>query len=453
MNAITNVSHKHVASPDLGLKIERRKISEIKPAKRSARNHSKKKINNLSAGIERYGYIDPIIIDENDRVIAGHARLAAAKKIGMDWIEVIKISHLSETEKKAFAIFNNRIAELSEWDFGVLKLEYDDIEADPVTRLDIPLLGFTEMEINQFDIGDTKETQDVEEEALPVVDRSQVVTLPDDIWLIGKDHRLGCGDVRDQQLVRKVMNGELADCVFTDPPYNVAIDRNVCGSGKIRHSEFMMASGELSPALFEAFLQDGLGLLASFSRDGSIHFVCMDWRHLHELYSVARHVYHEQKNLICWNKTNAGMGSFYRSQHELIAVYKRGKGKHTNNFGLGETGRYRTNVWTYAGVNSFGPNQNDLALHPTVKPTALVVDALLDVTHRGQIVLDGFAGSGTTLIAAEKIRRRARLIELDPYYCDIICKRAFNVLGLEARLESTGETFEEVQRQRLTTNQ
>jgi DNA modification methylase len=221
----------------------------------------------------------------------------------------------------------------------------------------------------------------------------------------------------------------------------VKIGGHVCGSGAIQHREFAMASGEMDAAGFTAFLESALGAMANVSVDGAIHFVCMDWRHMPELQAAGGNVYSELKNLVVWKKSNGGMGTFYRSQHELVFVYKVGTAPHTNTFGLGDTGRYRTNVWEYPGVNSFGANQKDLALHPTVKPVALVADAIKDVTKRSEIVLDGFGGSGTTLLAAERTGRIARLIELDPLYCDVICRRYEAITGLPARLESTNQTF------------
>ena len=205
-----------------------------------------------------------------------------------------------------------------------------------------------------------------------------------------------------------------------------------------------MASGEMDVAGFTAFLGSTLGAMADVSVDGAIHFVCMDWRHMGELRSAGDKVYSELKNLVVWKKSNGGMGTFYRSQHELVFVYKVGTAPHTNTFGLGDTGRYRTNVWDYPGVNSFGANQKDLALHPTVKPVALVADAIKDVTKRGEIVLDGFGGSGTTLIAAERTGRVARLVELDPLYCDVICRRYEARTGRPAQLCGTEQIFSDV---------
>ncbi len=239
------------------------------------------------------------------------------------------------------------------------------------------------------------------------------------------------------------MAGETAALLFTDPPYNVPIDGHVCGLGAFRHREFAMASGEMTPEQFTGFLTCALGNAASVCRDGAIAFVCMDWRHMRELLAAGVAVFSELKNLCVWNKTNGGMGTFYRSKHELIFVFKVGAGPHTNTFGLGETGRYRTNVWDYAGVTSPGAaRQEALSMHPTVKPVALVADAIRDCSERGNIVLDLFGGSGATLMAAETCGRSARLLEIDPVYCDVTIVRWQRYTGRQAVLQETGATFE-----------
>jgi DNA modification methylase len=224
--------------------------------------------------------------------------------------------------------------------------------------------------------------------------------------------------------VSALMNGEQAEMVFTDPPYNVPIQGHVGGSGAIKHREFAMASGEMTKAQFASFLRTSFANLAGHSTDGSIHFICMDWRHVAEVIEAADGVYSELKNLIVWVKDNGGMGTFYRSRHELIFAFKNGTSPHHNNFELGQHGRYRTNVWQYRGVNTLKADRMDeLALHPTVKPVQMIADAIKDVSARGAIVLDLFGGSGSTLIAAHKTGRRAYVCELDPVYCDRIIRR------------------------------
>ena len=279
---------------------------------------------------------------------------------------------------------------------------------------------------------------------------SQAVSRRGDLWRLGR-HRLVCGDARAPEDYASLLAGETADLLFTDPPYNVPIDGHVCGLGRVRHREFAMGVGEMSEAEFTGFLAQTLGAAAGCCRSGAIGFVCMDWRHLGELLAAGKAVFSEMKNLVVWNKTNGGMGSFYRSKHELIGVFKVGTGPHVNSFGLGESGRYRTNVWDYPGISSLGAERDAaLAMHPTVKPVALVADAIRDCTKRGDIVLDPFAGSGTTLIAAETCGRSARLIEYDPLYCDVIARRYERLTGRGASLAATGASFEDVAAERLS---
>jgi DNA modification methylase len=250
--------------------------------------------------------------------------------------------------------------------------------------------------------------------------------------------------------VTAFLHDERADLIFTDPPYNVRINGNVCGLGSARHREFAFASGEMTREQFIDFLTATLSNAASVTKDGAIAFICMDWRHMGEMLQAGERVFSELKNLCVWNKTNGGMGSFYRSKHELVFVFKFGNAPHTNSFGLGDTGRYRTNVWDYAGISSLGANRSDeLAMHPTVKPVALVADAIRDCSRRGEIVLDVFGGSGTTLIAAETCGRAARLLEYDPTYCDTIVKRWETFTGKRATLSKDGREFEDVSAERL----
>jgi DNA modification methylase len=425
----------------LRLKITYRKVEDLEPYAGNARTHSEKQIEQIAASIRQFNFVNPVLIDANDGIVAGHGRVAAARKLGYDEVPVIELAHLSEAERRAYVIADNRLAELAAWDREILAIELQTL-SDMELDFDLEITGFETAEIDLLlddeDEGERDPADDVPEPAV-----GPAVTRPGDIWQLGR-HKLICGDALDPDTYRLIMGDDRARAVFTDPPYNVKIDGHVCGSGKVKHREFAMATGEMDKAGFTSFLRDALSAMADVSRDGAIHFVCMDWRHMDELSAAGAEVYSELKNLVVWAKTNGGMGTFYRSQHELIFVYKVGTAKHLNTFGLGETGRYRTNVWEYAGVNSFGGNQEDLALHPTVKPVALVADAIRDVTRRGDIVLDGFGGSGTTLIAAERTGRVARLIELDPLYCDVICRRFEAQTGHPARLVGTHQTFADV---------
>jgi 16S rRNA G966 N2-methylase RsmD len=289
--------------------------------------------------------------------------------------------------------------------------------------------------------------QDDPADAIPATPERPPVSRAGDLWLLGR-HRLCCGSALDPRSYDVLMDGERAHIVFTDPPYNVPIDGHACGLGAIRHRDFAMASGEMSEVEFTAFLTHVCKLLASNSADGSIHFLCMDWRHLGELLTAGREIYSELKNICVWVKHNAGMGSFHRSQHELVCVYKHGRGSHRNNVQLGQYGRHRSNVWSYPGVNSFGRTTEEgnlLALHPTVKPVAMVADAILDCSARGDIVLDPFVGSGTTVMAAERVGRSCYGIELDPHYVDTTIRRWQAFTGAIARQAATGRAFRELE--------
>lgn len=345
---------------------------------------------------------------------------------------------------RAYRITDNRLAELAGWDPSMLNIEFQDIEVLD-SDFDLTLTGF---EMGEIDVllglppDETPETVEDPDLVVPAV------TQLGDLWLIG-DHRLICGDARDPDVLKSVMNGDTAQMVFTDPPYNVPISGHVCGQGKVQHREFAMASGEMSEEGFRAFLGTVLGNLASVSTPSAIHYVCMDWRHMEDVSAVGRETYAELKNLCVWAKTNAGMGSFYRSQHELVFVFKCDGGPHINNFGLGEHGRHRSNVWTYAGVNTFRKDRmEDLVAHPTVKPIQMVMDAVLDCSHRGGIVLDAFVGSGTTLLAAARTGRQGYGVEIDPHYVDLTLARLHAETGGTPILDATFETFDEVKTRR-----
>ena len=429
-------------------RIERLAVADLRRNTRNARTHPDRQVARLASAISRFGFVNPIIVDEMNVVLAGHGRLAAAERLGLSSVPALRVSRMSEAEKRAYVIADNRIAELAGWDRETLKQEFIHL-TDPAIAFEVEVTGFDTGMIDMMLLEGEAPSKDRPEELVIDPNAGTPVSRVGDLWLLGS-HRLICGDARDASAFERLLDGEQAQMVFTDPPYNVPIAGHAQGLGRIRHRDFVMASGEMSGPAFRRFLERVLGHCASVSVVGSIHFVCMDWRHMGDLVAVGEDVYGELKNLCVWAKTNAGMGAFYRSQHELVFVFKNGNAPHINNFGLGEKGRHRTNVWTYPGVNIVGGRgQNDLALHPTVKPLALVADAIRDCSHRNGLVLDPFGGSGTTLIAAEHTGRRAALIELDPVYVDVAIRRFEALAGTKAVLDATGETFEAVRRQRL----
>lgn len=425
-----------------------RHISSLKAYAGNARTHSKKQIRQIAASIERFGFNNPVLISDEGEIIAGHGRVSAAKLLGWKAVPTIALSHLSEAERRAYVIADNKLALNAGWDRDILAIE---LQALVDFDFDVELTGFSLAEIDiVLDSASEADPDGVADEADGVVAAAgPAISRLGDLWQLGR-HKLLCGDARSDVDFAALMGTDRADLVFTDPPYNVKIDGNVCGLGSVRHREFAFASGEMSENQFTSFLAETLGNAAAVMRDGAIAFVCMDWRHMGELLSAGRSAFTELKNLVVWNKTNGGMGAFYRSKHELIFVFKQGTAEHTNSFGLGETGRYRTNVWDYAGTSSIGSNRaEELAMHPTVKPVALIADAIRDCSRRGEIVLDCFGGSGSTLIAAEKTGRAGRLIEYDPLYCDTIVRRWEKLTGKRATLAVTGDTFEDLADLRL----
>lgn len=417
------------------------RIDALKPYPRNARTHSRKQIGQIADSIHEFGFTNPVLIDENNQIIAGHGRIEAARLLDIDKVPTLRIEHLTDAQKRAYILADNKIAENAGWCPEILAIELEGLlTLEP--EFDIEITGFEMAEIDVL-IGASEATGD-DDDVVPATDPDRpTVSRIGDLWLLGR-HKLYCGDARDAKAYQALLGDEKAQMVFTDPPYNVAIDGHVSGLGKTKHGEFVCASGEMSQSQFTEFLATVFGHMAVVSRDGAIHFVCMDWRHLAEIQSAGRGVYSELKNLCIWNKNNGGMGSLYRSKHELIFVYKHGTAPHINNVQLGRHGRYRTNVWDYAGASSFSTHRDDdLAMHPTVKPTAMIADAILDCSKRNGVILDPFGGSGSTLIAAERTGRSGRLIELDPTYTDIIIRRFQDLTGAQASLAASGDTFGE----------
>jgi DNA modification methylase len=430
-------------------KIEVLPLSSLRPYPNNARRHSRKQVRQIADSIKRFGFTNPILVSEQGEIIAGHGRVMAAKELGLTTVPTVRLSHLSAEDRRAYVLADNKLALNAGWDTEILAIE---LQALIDLDFDVTVTGFSLAEVD-LTLDQAREASatgsDSPADRIPEPP-TLPVCRPADLWILGR-HRLLCGNAMEPQHVARVIGQDKADLIFTDPPYNVPIDGNVCGLGSIRHREFAFASGEMTRSQFTDFLTTTLSNAASAAKDGAIAFVCMDWRHMRELLDAGEEVFADLKNLCVWNKTNGGIGSFYRSKHELVFVFKVGQGPHTNSFGLGETGRYRTNVWDYPGISSLGANRtNELAMHPTVKPVALVADAIRDCSRRGEIVLDVFGGSGTTLIAAETNGRQARVLEYDSRYCDTVVSRWEIYTGKHATLDGDGRSFEEVAAERLS---
>lgn len=424
-----------------------RSPDDLKPWPDNPRTHSDKQLTKLKASIRKFGFTAPVLTDEHGTILSGHGRVEAAKSLSLPSIPVRVIPGLTEAQKRAYVIADNKIAEQSKWDGGLLKSELELLMQE---EFEIETTGFSTAEIDlMFDT--PAEQENVNPDDLKPEDITpEVISCLGDLWQLG-NHRLLCGNSLDASSYEIMLQGSSVQMVITDFPYNVAINGHVCGSGKVKHKEFQMASGEMSAAEFTTFLSHAFTHLHTFSQDGAIVYGFMDWRHIREILDAAQSMFGVPRQLCIWAKDNGGMGTFYRSQHELVFVFKKGDAPHINNFELGQHGRYRTNVWTYPGVNTFkGKGYELLALHPTVKPVSLIADAIRDCSHRNGIVLDPFAGSGTILIAAERTGRHARAIELDPQYVDVAVMRWQRVTGKHAVLTSTGQTWEQVREERLS---
>jgi DNA modification methylase len=414
-------------------------LRNLKPSTSNARTHSKKQVNQIANSIVAFGWTYPMLIDEHGSIIAGVGRYLAAQQLGLKKVPIIVMRGLSAVEKRALALADNKIAANSGWNRAVLAAELGELATLlPECNLDLEITGFEPAEVDALvaDFGDSE--RDPADE-IPTIE-AIAVSRNDDVWALG-DHRLVCGDATNAIHAGALMGRERAAMVFADPPYNVQV-ASVVGRGKIKHREFGSASGEMSRDEFTRFLENTFSLAAHYSHEGSIHYVCIDWRHLTEILAAGEEIYSELKNLVVWAKTNAGQGSFYRSQHELILVFKNGDAPHQNNIELGRHGRSRSNVWSYAGVNSFRAGRLDeLTIHPTVKPVALVADAMRDCSRRGDIILDPFMGSGTTILAAERVGRRGYGLEIDPLYVDAAIRRWQDFTKRDAILKLTEQTF------------
>jgi DNA modification methylase len=425
------------------LKIEYRPVSSLMRYENNARQHSKAQLKKIEASIKAFGWTNPIIIDPAGTILCGHGRFEAAASMGLKEVPTITLDHLSEADRKAYIIADNAIAEQAGWSKQMLKSELSGLAE---IGYELELSGFDTLKIETILSMDDPEDELDDDVELP--DESILpVCRVGDLWEIG-DQRLIVGDARDPEVYERLLGDETVQLILTDPPYGCRIENNVSGSGQVKHTDFVAGAGETSlPEFAMTLLRPAFKCMAKHCASGAIAFVFSDWRAAPHVLDAAAGVFIEVKQCIVWVKTNGSQGAFYRSAYELVYAFKVSDGQHINNFKLGGGGRYRTNVWTYAGANVFRAGRmRDLADHPTVKPKKLCADAIIDCSKRGGVVLDAFAGSGTTLCAAAMTGRRGRGIELDPKYADVILRRVAEQTGAIAMLD--GVPIDEVARNR-----
>lgn len=424
-----------------------RSVTDISANPKNPRVHTPKQIKQIAESIKQFGFVTPLLLDRGRQLIAGHGRLEAARLLGLREVPTVLLDHLTQAQAQALMLADNKLALNAEWDEALL--------AEQLKELSILNLDFS-LEVTGFEMGEidflieSLSTKKENDPADLLPESGPQVTVLGDVWVCGAS-RVLCGNALEADSYYRLLASKKAAMVITDPPYNVPVLGHISGKGAIQHREFIMGSGEMTEPQFTHFLAQSFSHLRDSSRAGALHYLFMDWRHITEMLTAGREVYSELVNLCVWAKTNAGMGSFYRSAHELIFVFRSGGKANRNNVQLGRFGRYRTNVWVYPGANTFsGANEegNLLELHPTVKPVAMIADAIMDCTARDDLVLDAFLGSGTTLIAAEKTGRRCSGLELDPRYVDVIVRRWQKFTGARATHAETGKSFDAIEKQR-----
>jgi hypothetical protein len=422
-------------------------IDSIKSNPRNAKEHPEQQIALLAENIRRFGVTHPILIDEANTKIAGHARIAAARRLNLKEIPVIRLSNLSPQEKRVVALADNKLAELGRWNPEILRLELKELTVDTADlTIDYSITGFDTVEIDQI-LGDDGSVArpDPADQMLPLVEPEVVVTEVGDLWVCG-DHRLYCDSALEASSYRAVLDGVSADLVFADPMHSIPVAGHVARRGDAR----ITSAGDPTSQEFIEFLQTISANIAGSVCPGAVIYFCTDWWRWEELAAATRQYFGAPKDMVVWTKSDAGRGSFYRSQHEHIAVYVAGGTPPAANFRLGERSRYRSNVWSYPGAKTTGRDwQTGASFSAALKPVALLVDALRDCSKRGQIVLDPCAGVGTTMIAAERTGRRARLIEIDPAYCDRIVRRWQTLTGKTAQLAESQQGFAELEARRV----
>ncbi len=420
-------------------------LADLRPSPNNARKHTKAQIRALAKSIEAFGFLAPILADRDGNILAGHARYEGAKLRGLTCVPVIFVDHLTEAQARAYMLADNRHTDLSEWDEASLAVELKGLR-DLALDFDIEATGFEAPEID-FRIQSLEENVGDSDDDFEAPHGPAVSELGD-VWILG-GHKICCADALEPASYVALMAGEKASAVFSDPPYNVPIHGHVGGKGKVRHREFPMATGEMSASDFTTFLTSAATSICRHTLPGALLYLCMDWRHIGEILAAGVSAGLALLNVCVWVKPNGGMGSLYRSRHEFIFVFKNGTEPHQNHVQLGRFGRNRTNVWNYAGANSFARRgtKRGTELHPTAKPVLMVSDAILDCTRRNDIVLDAFLGAGATLLAAERTGRRCYGIELDPLCVDVTIERWQRMTGRKA-LNAFGETFDFVKARR-----
>jgi DNA modification methylase len=434
------------AGRGLKIAIVYRRLGEVKPNPRNSHRHSQEQIEKLARNISIFGFLIPIVTNSRGEIICGHARYAAAELAGIREVPTILVEHLSPEQLQAFGIAENRLVSM-DWDDPQLAVQLKEISG-----LDLGLtledLGFETPQLDALMVdvnGPRSQTPDPADALPPITE--ETVTKLGDLWELGP-HRLYCGDAKEEESYSVLMGRKRAAMVFSDPPWNIAVEGNISGLGRVKHKNFIQGSGELSPLEYLEFLTKSFTLLAKHSTDGSLHYLCSGAKQIGAFLAAGAKTYSQFLNLIVWDKGVGAMGGLYRHACEFILLFKNGIGRSRNNVVLGRYGRNRTTVWRYPGMASFARAKDEgnlLAEHPTSKPRRLVSDAILDCTARGDVVLDAFAGSGTLLVAAESVGRVGFAIELDPRFVDVSVRRWQRFTGQQATHAASGRSFDELQ--------
>ena len=451
-SGIHNVGQPHAASTVQSpepRRVELVAIGDLKPWPGNVRTHLDRQIEKLMKSICYVGFQNPVMIDEANTILVGHARVEAARRLGHETVPCLRITNLSIAQKRTYVLADNRLALDAGWDRKALSIELEELSElilETHLEFDLSVTGFDQGELDALQI-DFATMESEEPDELPELSPTPV-TCAGDLWLAG-EHRILCADARDKHAYAVLMNGRRAQMVITDPPWNVRVNGHVSGRGQVRHSEFAFASGEMSSDEFRDFLLATIGGMSAISADGALIYVFSDWRHVGVMAAVGDALALELRNICVWNKTTPGQGSFYRSAHELVFIFQKPGGPRINNIQQGRFGRSRTNVWTFASPNKFAGKTDDIREHPTPKPTQMIAEAIKDASNRNGIVLDAFLGSGTTILAAEKVGRIAYAIEVEPGFVDLAIRRWQNLTRKDVRLASTGQTFDDVGRGRL----